>query len=280
MNDSVRLIEGDCLAVLPTLPAGSVDAVVCDPPYPFVRRDYGYWDEAGWRGLIDPAVEGCRRLLAPTGSMVVILQPNSERVGSVRPWLWDFVAHWSRRWNLVQDVWWWNTAAIPEAHAVAGLLRPAVKMCVWLGPPDCHRDQDAVLMPVSERHARRIRQYASGVESGSHRLPSGHRVDYSRAGRKAAARDGTSPFNLIPCGPGDGRTSAGGHGHGAGTPAGVCRWWVRYVCPPGGLVLDPFAGSGTVGLVAGGEGRRAVLIEREPGYCRVIRDRLAARPGT
>lgn len=29
----VQLIHGDCLAVLPTLEAGSVDAVVCDPPY-------------------------------------------------------------------------------------------------------------------------------------------------------------------------------------------------------------------------------------------------------
>jgi site-specific DNA-methyltransferase (adenine-specific) len=33
MNPDVRLIHGDCLAVLPTLEAGSVDAIVTDPPY-------------------------------------------------------------------------------------------------------------------------------------------------------------------------------------------------------------------------------------------------------
>lgn len=38
------------------------------------------------------------------------------------------------------------------------------------------------------------------------------------------------------------------------------------VTPPGGLVLDPFAGTGTTGEAAWREGMRAVLIEREPEY--------------
>jgi site-specific DNA-methyltransferase (adenine-specific) len=50
---------------------------------------------------------------------------------------------------------------------------------------------------------------------------------------------------------------------------------VRLACPAGGIVLDPFAGSGTTGLAALQEGRRAVLIEREPAYCEIIRRRLA-----
>jgi hypothetical protein len=35
--------------------------------------------------------------------MVIILQPNSEQVGKMRLWLWDFVAWAGREWNLVQD---------------------------------------------------------------------------------------------------------------------------------------------------------------------------------
>jgi site-specific DNA-methyltransferase (adenine-specific) len=38
------------------------------------------------------------------------------------------------------------------------------------------------------------------------------------------------------------------------------------VTPPGGTVLDPFAGTGTTGEAAWREGMRAILIEREPEY--------------
>jgi len=45
------------------------------------------------------------------------------------------------------------------------------------------------------------------------------------------------------------------------------------LCPPGGLVLDPFAGSGTTGVAAILDGHRAILIEREPEYCRIAEAR-------
>jgi site-specific DNA-methyltransferase (adenine-specific) len=53
------------------------------------------------------------------------------------------------------------------------------------------------------------------------------------------------------------------------------RWLVRLVCPPGGLVCDPFAGSGTTGMACLREGMRAVLIEREAEHVADIRHRLA-----
>ena len=77
-------------------------------------------------------VEQSRRVLKPSGSAVFILQPNSERVGRMRPWLWEFLAWTARRWNQVQDAWWWNTAALPLGGEI-GLMRPSLKTCVWLG---------------------------------------------------------------------------------------------------------------------------------------------------
>lgn len=56
------------------------------------------------------------------------------------------------------------------------------------------------------------------------------------------------------------------------------RWLVRLVTPRGGLVLDPFAGSGTTLHAARAEGVRAVGIERELTYLPLIRARLDARP--
>ena len=49
-------------------------------------------------------------------------------------------------------------------------------------------------------------------------------------------------------------------------PLDLMQYLVRLVTPPGGLVLDPFAGTGTTGEAAWREGMRAVLIEREPEY--------------
>ncbi len=59
-------------------------------------------------------------------------------------------------------------------------------------------------------------------------------------------------------------------------PIALMRWLVRLVTPPGGLVLDPFAGSGTTGAAALAEGRHAILIERETEYFNDIKRRLRA----
>lgn len=57
-------------------------------------------------------------------------------------------------------------------------------------------------------------------------------------------------------------------------PIALMRYLCRLVTPPGGLILDPFAGSGTTGEAAHLEGFRAILIEREAEYADDIRNRL------
>ena len=52
------------------------------------------------------------------------------------------------------------------------------------------------------------------------------------------------------------------------------QYLCRLITPAGGIVLDPFAGSGSTGEAAWREGFRCVLIEREADYAEDIRDRL------
>jgi DNA modification methylase len=266
------LRQGDCLEVLPTLPRLSVDCVITDPPYPEIDREYGRLTEAEWWNLMMGVVKEVRRVLTPTGSAVFILQPNSERVGRMRGWLWRFMLWVTEEWNMVQDVWWWNFVAQPTGHTRrhVGLCRSSVKACVWCGPADCRRDQDSVLWTESEAN-RALRATARCGRTGK---PSGHSVNEQRMTAAALERGGTTPFNLLPFANTNSTNSAGSHGHGAGTPLALMRWWTRYVCPPGGTVLDPFAGSGTAGLAALAEGRNALLIERHPPHCDIIRRRL------
>jgi site-specific DNA-methyltransferase (adenine-specific) len=58
-------------------------------------------------------------------------------------------------------------------------------------------------------------------------------------------------------------------------PVDLMRWLVRLVTPKGGLVLDPFAGSGTTGMACMAEGFDCTLIEREAEYAADIRRRIA-----
>ena len=53
-------------------------------------------------------------------------------------------------------------------------------------------------------------------------------------------------------------------------PVALFEYLVRNSCPEGGLVLDPFAGSGTALIAAEATGRRAALLELDPRYCDVI----------
>ena len=55
----------------------------------------------------------------------------------------------------------------------------------------------------------------------------------------------------------------------------MMRWLVRLTAPPSGLVLDPFAGSGSTGCAAVLEGRQFVGVEREAQYLPIARARLA-----
>ena len=56
-------------------------------------------------------------------------------------------------------------------------------------------------------------------------------------------------------------------------PTALMRWLVRLVTPPGAIVLEPFCGSGTTLIAAELEGVTCWGIEREPGYCDIIRAR-------
>jgi site-specific DNA-methyltransferase (adenine-specific) len=75
---------------------------------------------------------------------------------------------------------------------------------------------------------------------------------------------------------GAGRTAAGRNGHPTVKPIALMRHLVRLVTPPGGLVLDPFTGSGSTGVAAMLEGFRFVGCELQPEYHALACRRIAA----
>ena len=74
---------------------------------------------------------------------------------------------------------------------------------------------------------------------------------------------------------GSGRTGGVRNHHPTVKSIALMRWLCRLITPPGGIVLDLFAGSGTTGLAALAEGLRFVGVEREAEFVDVAAGRLA-----
>jgi hypothetical protein len=267
---STTLFYGDCRKKLKEIATASIDAVITDPIYPCVKREYGKISEAEWHELMRTVISECRRVLKPKGSAVFVLGPNSETIGKMRLWLWEFMVWAAKEWNLIQDCYWWAIDVLPlgGTSRKQGLLRPSVKTCVWLGPADCFRNQEAVLWsPSQENSARRRSDTALRVG------PSGRTYRTSSLTKAADERGGTTPFNCLPIPVGG--LSGAGHHHPAATPYEVAAWWCRYILPQNGVLLDPFAGSGTMLLAGLNNGASSVIgIDKEAKYLKTAKKRI------
>ncbi|HWI05786.1 MAG TPA: site-specific DNA-methyltransferase [Acidimicrobiales bacterium] len=77
--------------------------------------------------------------------------------------------------------------------------------------------------------------------------------------------------NVIKCK----RVTAAERVHQTEKPVDLIEQLIRVVCPPGGVVLDPFGGSGTTAVAAHNVGRDAILIERDPAHVATAWERIA-----
>ncbi len=103
-----QLFEGDCLDVLPTLPAQSVDAVIADPPYGINTKSDGMGKLNPWADMCNAALwykawmEQCRRILKPTGCMWSFLNWRSmvtyQKAACDLGWSIESMLVWDKDW--------------------------------------------------------------------------------------------------------------------------------------------------------------------------------------
>ena len=227
-DGAVVLYLGDCREVLPEL-AVTADLAIADPPYASTQLPWDKWP-SGW-----PAV------VAKTASSLWCF-------GTLRMFL--DVAHEFADWKLSQDVIW-------EKHngsrPVADRLLPVHEtMTHWYRgrwkdlyhrPPRFHAGRDprsrlngGVRKPATDRHHGVLTGPLAWTDDGTRIVRSVIRV--------------RSMHNLR----GVNRTQK---------PVDLLRPLIEYACPPGGLVLDPFTGSGSALVVARNLGCRAIGVEAD-----------------
>lgn len=128
---------------------------------------------------------------------------------------------------------------------------------------------------------------AFGESTSSPRERRNTAVAHNRTGSMgASAKDWTthghadagSPARFFMCAKADAGDRAGSK-HPTVKPGALMRWLVKLIVPPGGTVLDPFAGTGSTGLAADQLGMDAVLIEQSAEYAADARRKLTADAG-
>lgn len=185
-------------------------------------------------------------------------------------------------WYLRSDIIWSKPNPMPEsvtdrptkAHEYIFLLSKSKRY---------YYDTEAIAEPQSESERRRRLLEADKGANGKYtmrrdgqtgaRAPSESGACRNREGRQALAKKGTRNKRSVWTVPTRPYTGA----HFAVFPPDLIRPCILAGCRPGGTVLDPFAGSGTTGVVAEEEGRNSVLIELNPDYIEIIRARTAQR---
>jgi site-specific DNA-methyltransferase (adenine-specific) len=236
-DSSVSLYHGDCRQILPMLPA--CDAVITDPPYGETCLEWDVWPN-GWPMMLTPLT----RQIWCFGSVRMFMDRRDE-----------FAA-----WKLSQDLVW-------EKHNGSGMHADRfrrVHECIlhfYTGDwGTLYRVAPVVSVEETRRRDTLIRgkkpEHWGGTETGS-----GYEYGGTRLQRSVIA--------VRSC-----------HGHAVNEtqkPEGIVRPLLRYSVPPGGTVLDPFAGSGTTLAVARQEGRRAIGIEAREEQCEAIATRLSQR---
>ncbi len=107
----------------------------------------------------------------------------------------------------------------------------------------------------------------------SHRKQDGSRVKKTRAGYRPPEK--VNPGNVIRISVGGGRMGHRlAHENEAPFPEGLAEFFIRSFCPPGGVVLDVMAGSGTTLAAAYKAGRRAIGIDIRMDQCELMQRRM------
>ena len=246
-----RVLAGDCLQVMHTLPPESVDLVFADPPYNLQLRGDLWrpnltkvdavddeWDQfdsfAEYDDFSRAWLSACRRLLKPQGALWVIgTYHNIYRLGAI---LQD-LEYW-----ILNDVIWIKSNPTPNFRGVR--FTNANETLIWAqkerGAPYTFNYQ--AMKALNDGLQMRSDWYLP-LCTGKERL----RVD----GEKA---------------------------HPTQKPEALLYRVILATTNPGQVVLDPFFGTGTTGVIAKTLGRHWIGIEREARYVELALQRIASAP--
>lgn len=251
-----NIVQDDCLDAMRQMPSGSVDAIVTSPPYN-IGVSYRSTDDNKPRvayldWMQEIAVE-FRRLLKPDGAVFLNLGSTSTD-----PWIAQDVSARFRQHLVLQNRISWIKSVFVHGRTHGHfkpinsrrfLNRAHEEVLHWSLRGDIEIDRLAIGVPYEDK---------SNVSRWKH----------ATKDLRCAGNCWHIPYETV-------RSGAGKYHHPAPYPVELVRRCLKLHGRPG-LVLDPFAGSGTTLVAARELGWRAIGIEIDPVYADIARQRIAA----
>lgn len=266
-SDDATLHLGDSLAVMGGWADGSVDAIVSSPEYADQRK-YAHGANTppdAFAKHLSPFLAEMLRVLTPTGSLMLNLGVIMRK-GEESPYA-DEVLSVARSmgWKLLHRMVWHKSNPLPLSHP--DYLTIGHEWVFWLAPTTkVYRGYDAdTRTPHSAASVRRINDpYMRSKDE-----------KYKKRGKTNTMHpDGARPTTVRTFAVGSTR----GLKHPAPMPLELAKYLVSLSSPPGGVVLDPFCGSGTTLVAARARGRRSVGIDITEDYLVEASGRLSVAP--
>ncbi len=267
------IVWGDSAEWLPRLPSSSVDLFFMSPPYADARS-YSRIPPDRYVEWFMPFAEAMLHAVSDTGSFVLNIKNRVAKSGPLKgqrhPYVYQLViALQNLGWRWTETYIWRKPNAIP------GRFGPRTKDAFeyvyhFTKGPSPYFDLDAVRVPYKTDAAEIVRR--SLDTNGRRNTAAGFGRDRART----YGHDGADPGNVITVGQTYNQHKGPAGLHTAVMPEGLAEFFVRAACPPGGVVIDPFAGSGTTMAAALRHGRRSGGIDIHEQYVAVARDRLSS----
>lgn len=246
-DDLVTLYHGDCREILPQLDLRA-DLIVADPPYESTSLGWDVWP-AGW-------LEAVARVASSMWCWLPVRQFATPPFRGI-----EFAA---AGWKLSQDIEGeWDHMAW-EKHNGSGFAADRFKgvheiATHWYRGPwaEVHHEVPTTPDATPRQVRRKTRPAHTGYIEKSHYVSEDGGPRLMRSVLRVRSMHGRAI-------------------HPTEKPVGVLVPQIEYGCPPGGLVLDPTAGSCSTAVAARLSGRRAVVIEADEAMCeKAVRLRLA-----
>lgn len=265
------VLEGDCLSVLATLPAASVNLVFTSPPYADQRTNvYGGITPEKYVEWFLPIAAQLHRVLRPDGSFVLNIKEKAQG-GERHTYVLELILEMRKQgWLWTEEYIWHKRNCYPGKWP--NRFRDAWERCLhFTKQKKFAMYQESVMVPMGDWAKSRLKNLSeTDKRRDNSKVGSGFGKNISNwLGREMAY-----PTNVLHF-----ATECGNKNHPAAFPMELPTWFIHLFTKPGDVVLDPFLGSGTTALAANHIERQYIGIEILPQYCQMARASLADEHG-
>ena len=262
---NVTLICDDSRHVLEEY-KGQVDLIVTSPPYADARRNH--YDSVHPDDFADWFLtfhDSFYDALKPSGSLVINIKDRV--VNGVRHrYVWHTIEKLCEKgWYAIDDYIWHKTNPMPGYWPTR--LRDGWEYCFHLAKQrKPYFNADAVRKPIGDWAETRLNKLGKNDTS---RHNSANKSGFGRDLSRWVGKKTVLPSNVI-----SSAVVGKNKQHPAVFPLDIPRFFIKLLSPEYGLVIDPFGGSGTTGLVALQENRHCILIDNNQKYYEIALERM------